>query len=141
MVAGEAPGFGDYGQDYAYISRLQVGETRDFELFVTIDEFTQAGDPAAAGDVWLLVDTDEWIPERFEYNNLLSANLTGACEDSHNTVVCGKNATTYVSTTGLQLPTASGNTGEFLAGNSICFMSRTNWVPADWFKIDREPTP
>ncbi len=134
--AGEAPRLGDSGADYVQVASLGRGEGQAFELWVTLEAHVDDGPISSTDDVWLLVDTDQWVAEPFEFNNLRGADLTGTCEDSYTGVVCGRNDSPYVATTSAELPTEVGSTVQLTGGHGVFSDSESHgFSVSEWFPV------
>lgn len=71
---------GDYGQAYAYVKGLEAGALAEAELSV---DFTLSDQ-----DIFLLLDTDEWVDERDGSNNLRQVALTKTCLSEYSAQIC-----------------------------------------------------
>ncbi len=71
---------GDYGEAYAWVSGLEAGAVAEVELSVA---FTQTDQ-----DIYLLLDTDEWVDERDESNNTRQIALTKTCLLEYSAQIC-----------------------------------------------------
>jgi len=74
------PAPGEYGEAYAWVAGLDAGEVAEVELSVAFNQADQ--------DIYLLLDTDEWVDERDESNNTRHIALTKGCLAEYSAQVC-----------------------------------------------------